>query len=320
MRGQLGYGDSTGEQGILPTGAVECMHTGNGVWHNGRPVGQASAKRVQLRVALPAAEENAPPQSLYLSPDAVPMAGPVRVLMGRYGALENKIPAPADMPSARVTRVQALSLALESGSTTLRRPCSISGRVRECLRQQRNAEPGEGRHAQGARGGGGQARLQLHLFGKPGAADQRPGCVPAGMREADAVVLRQFVQPQRPAACLQMGGAGDQQVAVVGQDLAADIAQVRQHTATKGHIDTLGDPFGLGVAEHEFQANARMRGEKFATPLDPKKSGNPLAPPRVPDRRLRRQRPPGSARPTSTCPLHRRNVRKRRARRRRRRR
>ncbi|EGD18288.1 hypothetical protein, partial [Xanthomonas hortorum] len=47
--------------------------------------------------------------------------------------------------------------------------------------------------------------------------------------------------------------------------------QVRHHTATKSHIDALGDQVGLAIAEHEFQAHARMRGEKFAHPFDAKK-------------------------------------------------
>ncbi|EGD19620.1 hypothetical protein XGA_1738, partial [Xanthomonas hortorum ATCC 19865] len=41
--------------------------------------------------------------------------------------------------------------------------------------------------------------------------------------------------------------------------------------ATKSHIDALGDQVGLAIAEHEFQAHARMRGEKFAHPFDAKK-------------------------------------------------
>jgi redox-sensitive bicupin YhaK (pirin superfamily) len=48
-------------------------------------------------VALPAAEENAPAQSLYLAPSQVPQEGPVRVLLGRYGAAQSPIPAPASM-------------------------------------------------------------------------------------------------------------------------------------------------------------------------------------------------------------------------------
>ncbi|UXA51310.1 pirin family protein [Xanthomonas prunicola] len=64
MEGEVGDEDSTGKQDTLPTGGVEWMRAGNGVWHDGVPVGQASAKGCQLWVALPAAEENAPAQSL----------------------------------------------------------------------------------------------------------------------------------------------------------------------------------------------------------------------------------------------------------------
>ncbi|EGD19863.1 hypothetical protein XGA_1491 [Xanthomonas hortorum ATCC 19865] len=53
--------------------------------------------------------------------------------------------------------------------------------------------------------------------------------------------------------------------------MAADIARVRHPPATKSHIDALGDQVGLAIAEHEFQAHARMRGEKFAHPFDAKK-------------------------------------------------
>ncbi|MCL1499657.1 pirin family protein [Xanthomonas nasturtii] len=55
MEGEVGYEDSTGKQGNVPTGGVEWMRTGNGVWHDGVAVGQSSAKGFQLWVALPAA-------------------------------------------------------------------------------------------------------------------------------------------------------------------------------------------------------------------------------------------------------------------------
>jgi redox-sensitive bicupin YhaK (pirin superfamily) len=48
-------------------------------------------------VALPAAEENAPAQSLYLAPSQVPQEGPARVLLGNHGAARSAIPAPASM-------------------------------------------------------------------------------------------------------------------------------------------------------------------------------------------------------------------------------
>lgn len=95
--GETSYEDTTGEQGVLPTGGVEWMRAGNGVWHTGSPVAGLAVLGFQLWVALPPTEENAPPQSLYLAPADVPQAGPVRVLLGRYGAMQSPIPAPADM-------------------------------------------------------------------------------------------------------------------------------------------------------------------------------------------------------------------------------
>jgi len=50
-----------------------------------------------LWVALPASEENAPAQSLYLDPSQVPHEGSARVLLGRYGAAQSAIAAPASM-------------------------------------------------------------------------------------------------------------------------------------------------------------------------------------------------------------------------------
>ncbi|MDP9931713.1 pirin family protein [Variovorax paradoxus] len=98
IEGDTVYEDTTGEQGVLPAGGVEWMRAGNGVWHDGAPA--PDTKRVQgfqLWVALPAAEENAPAQSIYLAPSQVPSEGPARVLLGRYGAAQSPIPAPAPM-------------------------------------------------------------------------------------------------------------------------------------------------------------------------------------------------------------------------------
>jgi redox-sensitive bicupin YhaK (pirin superfamily) len=97
LKGEVSYEDTTGKQGVLPTGGVEWMRAGNGVWHTGAPVGDTSMLGFQLWVALPASEENAPAQSLYLAPSQIPQEGPARVLLGRYGAAQSAIPAPADM-------------------------------------------------------------------------------------------------------------------------------------------------------------------------------------------------------------------------------
>lgn len=97
IEGDVGYEDTTGKQGVLPAGGVEWMRAGNGVWHTGAPTGGAPMSGFQLWVALPASEENAPAESLYLAPSEVPQEGPARVLLGRYGAAQSPIPAPADM-------------------------------------------------------------------------------------------------------------------------------------------------------------------------------------------------------------------------------
>ncbi|WP_411883345.1 pirin family protein [Polaromonas sp. YR568] len=97
IEGDVGYEDTTGKKGVLPAGGVEWMRAGNGVWHTGAPVSGSPVQGFQLWVALPASEENAPAQSIYLSPEQVPQEGPAHVLLGRYGAAQSAIPAPSDM-------------------------------------------------------------------------------------------------------------------------------------------------------------------------------------------------------------------------------
>lgn len=96
-RGAVSYEDSTGAEGVLPTGGVEWMRAGNAVWHTGGPAGDSPLTGFQLWVALPPALENGPTESLHLAPDELPRAGPVRVLLGRYGDLLSPIPAPSDL-------------------------------------------------------------------------------------------------------------------------------------------------------------------------------------------------------------------------------
>jgi redox-sensitive bicupin YhaK (pirin superfamily) len=102
FEGDGGYEDTTGKQGVLPAGGVEWMRAGNGVWHSGGPVPGVTliGSKVlgfQLWVALPAAEENAAAESIYLAPSEVQQEGPVRVLLGRYGSALSVIQAPASM-------------------------------------------------------------------------------------------------------------------------------------------------------------------------------------------------------------------------------
>lgn len=104
--GDVRYEDSTGQAGLLPAGGVEWMRAGNGVWHTGAPVGDTPGRGFQLWVALPAALENAPAQSQYLAPELVPQVGPVRVLLGEYGAAHSPVAAPEGMTYLAVQLAQ----------------------------------------------------------------------------------------------------------------------------------------------------------------------------------------------------------------------
>ena len=95
LRGGMAYEDTTGKKGSVPTGGIEWMKAGNGVWHDGGPTGGEPLRVFQLWVALPPSEENAPPESQYIAPDAVQEDGPVRVILGRYGRASSAIRAPA---------------------------------------------------------------------------------------------------------------------------------------------------------------------------------------------------------------------------------
>src|SRR6266850_4301516 len=71
LGGGLAYEDTTGggKTGTVPTGGLEWMKAGNGVWHDGGPLPGDRLRAFQLWVALPPSEENAPPESQYVSPD-----------------------------------------------------------------------------------------------------------------------------------------------------------------------------------------------------------------------------------------------------------
>ena len=97
LRGGLAYEDTTGKKGSVPTGGLEWMRAGNGVWHDGGPTPGEPLRVFQLWLALPPSEENAPPESQYIAPDAVQEEGPVRVILGRYGQARSAIRAPADI-------------------------------------------------------------------------------------------------------------------------------------------------------------------------------------------------------------------------------
>ncbi|HEX8614108.1 MAG TPA: pirin family protein [Telluria sp.] len=85
LDGAMAYTETTGSEGVLPTGGVEWMSAGGGVWHDGGAVPGQPVTGFQLWLALPEEDENGPAQSQYLSPQQVQSHGPVRVIIGNYG-------------------------------------------------------------------------------------------------------------------------------------------------------------------------------------------------------------------------------------------
>jgi redox-sensitive bicupin YhaK (pirin superfamily) len=97
LQGGLAYEDTTGKQGEVPTGGLEWMKAGGGVWHDGGAIPGDPLRVFQLWVALPPAEENSPPESQYIAPKSVQEDGPVRVILGRHGKARSVIRAPEGM-------------------------------------------------------------------------------------------------------------------------------------------------------------------------------------------------------------------------------
>jgi redox-sensitive bicupin YhaK (pirin superfamily) len=93
LEGAVRYAETTGREGLLPTGGVEWMRASNGVWHTGAPE-EGRVKAFQLWVALPPELENAPYASHYVTPKDVPVEGPARVILGTYGDARSPIEAP----------------------------------------------------------------------------------------------------------------------------------------------------------------------------------------------------------------------------------
>ena len=95
LSGGMAYEDTTGKKGSVPTGGLEWMKAGNGVWHDGGATPGDPLRVFQLWVALPPTQESAAPESQYIAPEAVQEDGPVRVILGSFGRARSSIRAPA---------------------------------------------------------------------------------------------------------------------------------------------------------------------------------------------------------------------------------
>jgi redox-sensitive bicupin YhaK (pirin superfamily) len=114
MEGNVSYEDTTGETGKIPTGGLEWMQAGGGVWHGGGFGDSLRVRGFQLWLALPPSLELEPAQSRYLQPEQIQRDGPVAVLLGRYGIACSEIPAPSP--------INYLSVALKPGERWTYRP------------------------------------------------------------------------------------------------------------------------------------------------------------------------------------------------------
>ena len=92
---------SSGQVDVVRQGGIEWMAAGRGIWHRAQPMPAdpppQTLKAFQIWFALPPAHELAPASALFLQPHEVPVAGPVRVLLGACGEAVSPIPAPWDL-------------------------------------------------------------------------------------------------------------------------------------------------------------------------------------------------------------------------------
>jgi len=95
--GNTEYYETTGRRGTLPSGGVEWMQAGGGVWHGGQVGDAGHVEGFQLWLALPAQDENSPAQSRYLAPEEVQSDGPARVILGKSGQARSAISTSASI-------------------------------------------------------------------------------------------------------------------------------------------------------------------------------------------------------------------------------
>ena len=92
---------SSGQVDVVRQGGIEWMAAGRGIWHRAKPMPAdpppQTLKAFQIWFALPPSHELAPASALFLQPNEVPVAGPVRVLLGACGEAVSPITAPWDL-------------------------------------------------------------------------------------------------------------------------------------------------------------------------------------------------------------------------------
>lgn len=114
--GRMRFDDPDAGKGTIGYGGVEWMRAGGGVWH-GKEMTTDDVPLIegfQLWLALPAAMENGPSESRYLTAADMPQSGPARVIVGEYDGVRSPVPAPDGINYLLVT--------LAAGETFTYRP------------------------------------------------------------------------------------------------------------------------------------------------------------------------------------------------------
>jgi redox-sensitive bicupin YhaK (pirin superfamily) len=93
LEGAVRYEDTTGARGVLPAGGVEWFKAAGGAWHGGGIDEGRRTRGFQLWLALPAARQHDPVESIYQAPEDVVRQGPARVLVGAYGEARSMLRA-----------------------------------------------------------------------------------------------------------------------------------------------------------------------------------------------------------------------------------
>jgi redox-sensitive bicupin YhaK (pirin superfamily) len=95
IEGAVSYIDPDNVTGVLSAGGVEWMQAGRGMWHGGGIDKPGRTRGFQLWIALPPELELGPTISIYQAPEDVQTDGPVRVLLGGYGAASSAVESPS---------------------------------------------------------------------------------------------------------------------------------------------------------------------------------------------------------------------------------
>ena len=93
--GAVSYIDPDNVKGVLPSGGIEWMQAGRGMWHGGGIGAAGRTRGFQLWIALPPQLELGPTISIYQRPENVRRDGAARVLLGDYGSASSAIVSPS---------------------------------------------------------------------------------------------------------------------------------------------------------------------------------------------------------------------------------